>query len=83
MPQVKIAISIPQDILKTVDKLSKEKNVSRSAYISNVLQLVSTKSKESEILNRINLLFSDPKIQKEQKKTSKLLNKKINDGEQW
>jgi metal-responsive CopG/Arc/MetJ family transcriptional regulator len=34
MPQVKIAISIPQDILKTVDKLSKEKNVSRSAYIS-------------------------------------------------
>ena len=47
MPQVKIAISIPQDILKTVDKLSKEKNVSRSAYISNVLQLVGTKSKES------------------------------------
>ncbi len=83
MPQVKIAISIPQDILKTVDKLSKEKNVSRSAYISNVLQLVSTKSKESEILNRINLLFSDPKIQKEQKKTSKLLNQKLNDGEQW
>ena len=83
MPQVKIAISIPQDILKTVDKLSKEKNVSRSAYISNVLQLVGTKSKESEIINRINLLFSDPKIQKEQKKTSKLLNKKINDGEQW
>lgn len=83
MPQVKIAISIPQDILMTVDKLSKEKNVSRSAYISNVLQLVSNKSKESEIINRINLLFSDPKIQKEQKKTSKLLNKKINDGEQW
>ncbi len=83
MPQVKIAISIPQDILKTVDKLSKEKNVSRSAYISNVLQLVSTKSKESEIINRINRLFSDPKIQKEQKQTSKLLNKKVNDGEQW
>ena len=70
MPQVKIAISIPQDILKTVDKLSKEKNVSRSAYISNVLQLVGTKSKESEIINRINRLFSDPKIQKEQKKTT-------------
>ncbi len=83
MPQVKIAISIPQDILKTVDKLSKEKNVSRSAYISNVLQLVSTKSKESEIINRINRLFSDPKIPKEQKQTSKLLNRKMNDGEQW
>ena len=61
MPQVKIAISIPQDILKTVDKLSKE----------------------SEIINRINQLFSGPKIQKEQKQTSKLLNKKMNDGEQW
>lgn len=61
MPQVKIAISIPQDIFKTVDKLSKE----------------------SEFINRINRLFSDPKIQKEQKQTSKLLNKKINDGEQW
>lgn len=83
MPQVKIAISIPQDILNTVDALSKEKNLSRSAYISNVLQLVSTKSKESEIISRINRLFSDPKIQKEQKKTSKLLNKNSNDGEQW
>lgn len=80
---LRVKISIPQDILKTVDKLSKEKNVSRSAYISNVLQLVSTKSKESEIINRINRLFSDPKIQKEQKQTSILLNKKINDGEKW
>ena len=61
MPQVKIAISIPQDILKTVDKLSKE----------------------SEFINRINRLFSDPKIQKEQKQTSKLLNRKFNDGETW
>lgn len=76
MPQIKIAISIPKDILETVDKLSKEKNVSRSAYISNVLQLVSTKSKESEIISRINRLFSDPKIQKEQKKTSKLMNQR-------
>lgn len=65
------------------DSQREEKNVSRSAYISNVLQLVGTKSKESEIINRINQLFSDPKIQKEQKQTSKLLNKKINDGETW
>ena len=65
------------------DSQREEKNASRSAYISNVLQVVGTKSKDSEIINRINQLFSDPKIQKEQKQTSKLLNKKINDGEGW
>jgi metal-responsive CopG/Arc/MetJ family transcriptional regulator len=67
----KIAISLPEDVLKEVDRLAKKSKTTRSALISKVLKEVSHASTQREITARINRLFEDPKIKEEQSDTAR------------
>lgn len=62
----KIAISLPEEVLHQVDKLAKRNHETRSGCIARVLSVVSHASTQAEITERINLLFSEPDLLKEQ-----------------
>jgi hypothetical protein len=79
----KIAISIPEDVLRQVDHLAKKSKKTRSALISNVLKEVSRASSRNDIIDRINRLFEDPKIRAEQSKTSRSFNVAVADESEW
>ena len=66
----KIAISLPEDVLAQVDRLAKRTKTSRSGCIARVLSEVSYLSKQAEITERINQLFTTDELANEQSDTS-------------
>lgn len=66
----KIAISVPEDVLKQVDRLAKRAKTTRSALISQVLGHISRASSQKEMIAQINEIFSDPEVAAEQIATS-------------
>lgn len=66
----KVAITIPNDIIAVIDKISKKSGVSRSKYISQVLRDKIKEENEKKLTNAYNDVFSDESIQKEQLETS-------------
>lgn len=68
----KISISVPEDILKNVDRLAREAKLTRSALISKILREVSRASDDGSLIARINDLFNDSSVQEEQRRTADL-----------
>lgn len=67
----KIAISVPEDVLKQVDRLAKRVSTTRSGFITDVLREVSRASGRAEVTRRIDRLFdSDPSLAMEQRRTA-------------
>ena len=66
----KIAISMPADLVATIDIISKQKGMSRSRFISTVLHEKILNEKEKQIKEAYNRVFSDGSIKKEQLETS-------------
>jgi hypothetical protein len=68
----KIAISLPEDVLRRVDRLANRAKTTRSGFISRVLSEVSHASGQAEITSRINALFDEPALADEQAATSRI-----------
>ena len=66
----KVAITIPADLVSTIDQISKQCGISRSKYISTVLREKMTNEKERQLKEAFNSIFSDETIRKEQLETS-------------
>ena len=66
----KIAISIPENVLRQVDRSAKRAKTTRSGFISRVLTAVSHAGTQIEITERINQLFSEEGISEEQTQVS-------------
>ena len=66
----KIAISMPADLVAMIDIISKQKGMSRSRFISTVLQEKVLNEKERRLKEAYNRVFSDDSIKKEQSETS-------------
>lgn len=62
----KIAISVPEEILREIDAIARKSKTTRSGLISQVLSEVTHARNRSEVTARINQLFGDPEIQAEQ-----------------
>lgn len=62
----KIAISLPEEVLRQVDRLAKRTHTTRSGCIARVLSKVSHASTQAEITEQINDLFGEPGLAKEQ-----------------
>lgn len=62
----KIAITIPDDILKSIDQLSKSMKVSRSKILSEGAKDIVKKMQRKKIVDAYKHVFADPKVQKEQ-----------------
>ena len=66
----KVAITMPADLIKVVDEVSKKKGLSRSKYISVVLRERLVSDRENQIKEAYDRVFSDTSIQKEQLETA-------------
>ncbi|MBI3796025.1 MAG: ribbon-helix-helix protein, CopG family [Deltaproteobacteria bacterium] len=70
MPMKKVAISLPEPVLKTVDQLAARRGESRSRVIATILSRVTQVKRDREIIAQINALFTDETIATEQKRTA-------------
>ncbi len=80
----KVAITIPADLVSTIDQISKQRGISRSKYISTVLHERMINEKERQLKEAFNSIFSDKAIRKEQLETSLWFDGAGNkEGQEW
>jgi hypothetical protein len=80
----KVAITMPQILIKEIDAVSKKKGVSRSRYITQAVYEKIKDEKKRFITECYDDIFSDPKIQKEQLETSICFEGAGNEGgQEW
>lgn len=71
MPVRKIAISVSQEVLGRVDQAAAERGLTRSRFITQMLDRLASAQTDREVKRRIDLLFADPDIQKEQRRAAR------------
>jgi hypothetical protein len=71
MPARKLAISVPEEVIREVDRAAKRRGMTRSGFITGVLSDVARARTDAEISRRVNALFADPDIAREQVETAK------------
>ena len=69
----KIAVSLPETVLATVNQLAERRGESRSHLIASILERVARAKRDRDITAQINALFADEVISKEQKQTADAL----------
>ena len=80
----KVAITMPTDLVKVVDEVSRKKGISRSKYISVVLRERLISDRENQIREAYNRVFSDASIQKEQLETALWFDRAgEKEGQEW
>ena len=70
MPSRKTAITVPEDLLAAVDRAAAARGESRSRYITVVLRAAVRAKRDAEITSALNDLFSDTKLEREQRGTA-------------
>ncbi len=70
MPATKFAISVPTEVMQVVDRAARERGITRSRFISEVLRRVARAKNDSEISRRIDQALSDPDLVAEQRSTA-------------
>ena len=70
MPMKKVAISLPEPVLKTVDQLAARRGESRSRVIAAILSRVARVKRDRDITAEIDALFADETMVAEQKRTA-------------
>ncbi len=80
----KVAITIPKSLVLMIDEISKQEGVSRSRYISTVLEEKILKEKDRQVKDAYDRVFSNSAIKKEQLETSEWLRGIENkEGQEW
>jgi metal-responsive CopG/Arc/MetJ family transcriptional regulator len=70
MTTQKVAISMPEDLIKEIDLIRKNKGLSRSRYIAVALCAKVADEKREFLKQAYDSVFSDEKMQKEQRDTA-------------
>ena len=84
MTTIKIAISMPKELVKEVDAVRKEEDISRSGYITKLVRRAVRDERKEKLKAAYDRVFSDPKIVKEQKETALFFDNSGKDkGQQW
>ena len=80
----KVAITIPIELVTIIDSITKQKGISRSKFISNMLREKILDEKNKQIKDAYNRIFSDEKILKEQLETASWFEGTGNkEGQEW
>ena len=82
----KIAISVPEEVLAQVDEAAAERGENRSRFITQMLTLLAQARTDREISRRVNAVFADPEVVREQVKTARAGAKilaKVVKGDRW
>ena len=84
MNTIKVAITIPKNLVAAIDMLSKQSKLSRSRFITDVLQEKVLREKEKMIKDAYDRVFSDDDIQKEQLEITRWLDGyDVSEGQEW
>ena len=73
MPLRKTAIAIPNDLLAAVDRAAESRGESRNRFVTRVLQEAVHARRDAEVTKRLNELFADPDLAREQARTARQL----------
>ena len=80
----KIAISLPEAVLRQIDAAAAERGLTRSRFISDVARLVARARTDAEITRRLNRLFSDTDVAREQVRTAESFGRAgVEQGTEW
>lgn len=80
----KIAITIPRELVASIDEISKDKGLSRSKYISMILKESITAQRQKKIRDAYNRVFSDETIQEEQLNWTRWFDStESEEGQEW
>jgi hypothetical protein len=80
----KVAITVPKPLIDSIDRISKEKGLSRSRYITLALNEKLADEKRKLLKESYDRIFSDPEILKEQLETAKWLEGAGSEGgQEW
>jgi len=71
MPARKFAISVPESVMRHVDRVARRRGMTRSGFVSHVLAHVAEARTDAEISRRLDALFADPEVAREQRKTAR------------
>ena len=84
MTIVKIAISMPEELVKEVDAVRKEEDISRSGYITRLVRKAVRVERKEKLKAAYDRVFSDSEIVKEQRETALLFdNSGEEKGQEW
>jgi metal-responsive CopG/Arc/MetJ family transcriptional regulator len=84
MAAKKFALSVPEEVMDAIDEAAARQGVSRSFYIVQALRRIVSAKSDAEISRRINALFDDPEIAKEQAATARSFRRKTpRAGTEW
>lgn len=80
----KFAISVPEDVMRQVDRAATRRGTTRSGFIAHVLARVAGARTDAEISRRVNALFSDPQLTREQAGTARAFRRAaLRPGTEW
>jgi len=84
MTTLKVAISMPKELVQEVDEARKEEAMSRSGYITRLVQKAVRSERQVKMKASYDRVFSDPEIVGEQQKSAVFFDKAGNDrGQEW
>lgn len=84
MPMRKTAIAVPDDLLADVDRVARARGESRSRFITRILRAAIRARHDAEIVRRLNEVFADEDVQRDQLKTARTLEQFAGlDDESW
>lgn len=66
MPLRKTAIAIPEDLLSAIDRAAESRGESRNRFVTRVLQEAVRARRDAEVTKRLNELFADGALAREQ-----------------
>jgi metal-responsive CopG/Arc/MetJ family transcriptional regulator len=80
----KVAVSMPANLLTSIDNMRKIKGLSRSKYISTLLREKISEEENKEIKQAYDSVFSDENIKQEQLETARFYEGAgAEEGEVW
>ena len=84
MTTVKVAITMPKELVREVDAVRKEEEISRSGYITRIVREAVRAERKERLKAAYDRVFSDPEIVKEQKEVALFFdNSGNNQGQEW
>ena len=80
----KVAISMPPDLVATIDGISRKLGVSRSKYISSILREKIREERQRALKEAYDRVYSDESIREEQLETLRFFEGAGNgEGQEW
>ncbi len=80
----KVAITMPKELVRIVDDLSKKNHISRSKFISTIVYERVVDEKRVDLKNAYDQVFSDNSICREQLDTARWFsNLDVSEGQEW